>query len=199
MKFLIATNNAHKLEEIRRILAPYSIEAMSLKETGITSDPEETGSTFEENARIKAVAAMKASGMPAVADDTGLMVDALNGAPGVYSARYAGENATDRDRVNKLLYEMRDVPEGKRTARFVCVVCCAFPDGKIISVRGECEGSIAFEPQGTGGFGYDPIFIEKSTGRSFASLAGEEKNRLSHRGKALEAFVRELDKLLPRR
>lgn len=199
MKFLIATNNAHKLEEIRRILAPYSIEAMSLKETGITSDPEETGSTFEENARIKAVAAMKASGMPAVADDTGLMVDALNGAPGVYSARYAGENATDRDRVNKLLYEMRDVPEGKRTARFVCVVCCAFPDGKIISVRGECEGSIAFEPQGTGGFGYDPIFIEKTTGRSFASLAGEEKNRLSHRGKALEAFVRELDKLLPRR
>lgn len=199
MKFLIATNNAHKLEEIRRILAPYSIEAMSLKETGITSDPEETGSTFEENARIKAVAAMKASGMPVVADDTGLMVDALNGAPGVYSARYAGENATDRDRVNKLLYEMRDVPEGKRTARFVCVVCCAFPDGKIISVRGECEGSIAFEPQGTGGFGYDPIFIEKSTGRSFASLAGEEKNRLSHRGKALEAFVRELDKLLPRR
>lgn len=199
MKFLIATNNAHKLEEIRRILAPYSIEAMSLKETGITSDPEETGSTFEENARIKAVAAMKASGMPVVADDTGLMVDALNGAPGVYSARYAGENATDRDRVNKLLYEMRDVPEGKRTARFVCVVCCAFPDGKIISVRGECEGSIAFEPQGTGGFGYDPIFIEKTTGRSFASLAGEEKNRLSHRGKALEAFVRELDKLLPRR
>lgn len=199
MKFLIATNNAHKLEEIRRILAPYSIEAMSLKEAGITSNPEENGSTFEENARIKAVAAMKASGMPAVADDTGLMVDALNGAPGVYSARYAGENATDRDRVNKLLYEMRDVPEGKRTARFVCVVCCAFPDGKIISVRGECEGSIAFEPQGTGGFGYDPIFIEKSTGRSFASLAGEEKNRLSHRGKALEAFVRELDKLLPRR
>lgn len=199
MKFLIATNNAHKLEEIRRILSPYGIEILSLSQAGVTSKPEETGRTFEENAKIKALAAMKSSGMPAVADDSGLVVDALGGAPGVYSARYAGDNATDLDRINKLLSELRDVPEGKRTARFVCAVCCAFPDGGIITVRGECKGSIAFEPHGAGGFGYDPVFIEKTTGKSFADLAGEEKNRLSHRGKAFRAFAAELDKYLARR
>lgn len=194
MKFLIATNNAHKLAEIRHILAPFGIDGISLSQAGVTSCPEETGSTFEDNARIKAFAAMNATGMPAVADDSGLMVDALHGAPGVYSARYAGENATDLDRINKLLYEMRDVPAGARAARFVCAICCVFPDGNIISVRGKCDGAIAFAPQGTGGFGFDPVFIEKTTGRSFASLAGEEKDRLSHRGKALTAFVTELDK-----
>lgn len=194
MKFLIATNNEHKLAEIKHILAPFGIEGISLAQSGTQSSPEETGVTFEDNARIKALGGMLSTGMPTVADDSGLVVDALHGAPGVYSARYAGENASDRDRIDKLLYEMRDVPAGARTARFVCAVCCVFSDGNIINARGECEGAIAFEPQGTGGFGYDPVFIEKTTGRSFATLAGEEKDRLSHRGKALAAFAKQLDK-----
>lgn len=194
MKFLIATNNAHKLDEIKHILAPLGIEGVSLLEAGALSNPEETGTTFEDNARIKAIAGMNATGLPTVADDSGLMVDALRGAPGVFSARYAGEGASDRDRIDKLLYEMRDVPAGARTARFVCAVCCVFPDGNIINARGECEGEIAFEPKGTGGFGYDPVFIEKTTGKSFATIAGEEKDRLSHRGKALTLFGKLLDK-----
>lgn len=194
MTFLIATNNAHKLAEIRRILAPYGIKGVSLSEAGIDVNPEETGTTFAENARIKAMAGLNASGMPTVADDSGLMVDALHGAPGVYSARYAGENATDRDRIDKLLSEMGNVPAGARSARFVSAVCCVFPGGSILEAKGECEGAIAFEPQGTGGFGYDPVFIEKTTGRSFAALAGEEKDRLSHRGKALASFAALLEK-----
>jgi non-canonical purine NTP pyrophosphatase, rdgB/HAM1 family len=194
VKFLIATNNEDKLKEIRHILAQFGIEGISLKEAGVTSKPEETGATFEDNARIKALSGMEATGLPTVADDSGLMVEALHGAPGVYSARYAGENATDSDRINKLLYEMRDVPAGARDAKFVCAICCAFPDGNIINAHGECEGSIAFAPQGKGGFGYDPIFIEKTTGKSFALLAGEEKDRLSHRGKALAQFAKLLHK-----
>ncbi|HEX2939092.1 MAG TPA: RdgB/HAM1 family non-canonical purine NTP pyrophosphatase [Ruminiclostridium sp.] len=194
MKFLIATNNEGKLKEIRHILAQFGIEGVSLREAGVDSNPEETGTTFADNARIKAFDGMKATGMPAVADDSGLMVDALHGAPGIYSARYAGENASDSDRIEKLLDEMRNVPAGARTARFVCAVCCVFPDGNIINASGECDGAIAFEPQGHGGFGYDPIFIEKTTGKSFALLAGEEKDRLSHRGKALAAFAKYLDK-----
>jgi XTP/dITP diphosphohydrolase len=194
VKFLIATNNEHKLAEIKHILAPLGIEGVSLKEAEAKSDPEETGTTFEDNARIKAMSGMIETGLPTVADDSGLMVDALHGAPGVFSARYAGENATDKDRIDKLLYEMRDVPAGARSARFVCEICCVFPDGNIINAHGECEGDIAFEPKGTGGFGYDPVFIEKTTGKSFAILAGEEKDRLSHRGKALEVFAKMLDK-----
>jgi XTP/dITP diphosphohydrolase len=194
VKFLIATNNANKLAEIKHILAPLGVEGISLAEAGVQSNPEETGATFEDNARIKAVCGMKATGMPTVADDSGLVVDALHGAPGIYSSRYAGEGASDSDRIKKLLYEMRDVPAGARTARFVCAVCCVFPDGNMITARGECSGSIAFEPIGTGGFGYDPVFIEATTGRSFASLAGEEKDRLSHRGKALDEFVAKLKK-----
>jgi XTP/dITP diphosphohydrolase len=194
VKFLIATNNACKLAEIKHILAPLGIEGVSLSDAGVESSPRETGATFEDNARIKAIAGMSVTGMPAVADDSGLMVDALHGAPGIYSARYAGENASDSDRIDKLLREMSDVPAGARTARFVCAVCCVFTDGNMIEAKGECEGAIAFEPQGTGGFGYDPVFIEKTTGRSFALLAGEEKDRLSHRGKALAAFAKQLDK-----
>lgn len=194
MKFLIATNNAHKLAEIKHILAPLGIEGLSLKEAGVESDPEETGATFEDNARIKAFSGMQATGMPTVADDSGLCVDALHGAPGIFSSRYAGEGATDADRIKKLLREMSDVPAGARGARFVCAVCCVFPDGNSIEARGECEGDISFEPKGTGGFGYDPVFIEKTTGKSFATLAGEEKDRLSHRGKALAIFAKLIDK-----
>lgn len=194
MTFLIATNNAHKLAEIRRILGPLGIHSVSLAEAGVCINPEETGETFGENARIKALCGMRASNLPTVADDSGLCVDALHGAPGVYSARYAGEGASDRDRIEKLLSELRDVPQGARTARFVCAVCCVFPGGGELSCCGECKGAIAFEPQGAGGFGYDPVFIEGTTGRSFSSLSGEEKDRLSHRGKALTAFAALLDR-----
>lgn len=194
MKFLIVTNNAEKLKEMKRILAQFGIDGVSLKDAGIKAKPDETGATFEDNARIKAFAGMEKAKIPAVADDSGLVVDALHGAPGIYSARYAGENADDAEKIEKLLYEMRNVPVGARTARFVCAVCCVFPDGNMINVRGECEGSIAMEPQGHGGFGYDPVFIEKTTGKSFAMLEGEEKDRLSHRGKALALFAKQIDK-----
>lgn len=196
MKFLIATNNAHKVTEIKAILAPLGVECVTLREAGVVSDPDETGKTFKENAFIKAESAMKASGMPAFADDSGLAVDALNGAPGIYSSRYAGDDATDDDRINKLLGELRDVPEEKRTARFICSVCCVFPDGRKITAEGASEGHIAYHKIADNGFGYDPIFIENSTGKSFAEIVGEDKNRVSHRGIALRAFAKELSAFL---
>lgn len=189
MDFLIATNNKGKLLEIKRILSPLQIRAVSLKEAGVSADPDETGTTFEENARIKALAGLRVSGMPSIADDSGLEVDALNGAPGVYSARYAGPGASDGDRIDKLLGELNGVGEAGRGARFICVVCCAFPDGRLIEVRGACEGRIALRREGNGGFGYDPVFLERTTGKSFAALSSAEKDRLSHRGRALRAFA----------
>ena len=160
MKFIIATNNPKKLVELERILNPLGIEAVSAKEAGVVLDEvEETGTTFAENAFLKADAAFKKTGMPAVADDSGLSVDALDGRPGVYSARYAGENATDKDRYTKLLNEMKDVPEDKRSAHFTSAICCILPDGSKIEVEGRCDGKIAFEPFGDKGFGYDPVFL----------------------------------------
>lgn len=190
---LIATGNLHKVEEFRRILSPLGITAVSAAETGFRITAEETGLTFEENARIKAFAFSKASNLPCIADDSGLEVDALGGAPGIYSARYAGPEASDGDRIKKLLAELADVPADKRGARFVCAVCCVFPDGGEITARGECEGTIAFDKRGTGGFGYDPVFLERSTGECFAELSGEKKDSVSHRGKALRAFVKKLE------
>ncbi len=185
-KFLIASNNAHKVEEINRILNPLGINAFRAKDLGIDlGDVEETGTTFAENAELKAVAGFKKSGLPTVADDSGLMVDALDGRPGVYSARYAGENATDADRYTKLLGELKDVPAEKRTARFVSSICCVLEDGSMIKVEGTSEGRIGFEPRGSSGFGYDPVFISQS-GKTFAELTAEEKDAVSHRGKALE-------------
>lgn len=192
MTFIIATHNAKKLLELKRILAPLSIDAVSADEAKFPLDEvEETGVTFEENALLKARAACKATGMPAVADDSGLMVDALNGAPGVYSARYAGEGATDAMRIEKLLHEINNVPKEKRTARFVSVACCVFPNGESLVARGECEGTIAFEPKGSGGFGYDPVFLVED-GRSFAELSAEEKDAISHRGKSLRMLQQKL-------
>lgn len=183
--FIIATHNKKKLAELARILAPLGIEAKTAEQAGFTlAEPEETGTTFEENAYIKAHAAMTATGMPAVADDSGLAVDALNGAPGVYSARYgAPEAKTDEDRYLHLLDEMKDVPEEARTARFVSAVCCVFPDGRTITVRGTCEGTIAFAPVGTEGFGYDPVFLVGD--KTYGQLDAAEKDRISHRGQAL--------------
>ena len=195
MKFIMATNNAHKVVELSRILKPLGIDVVSAKEAGIVLDEvEETGTTFAENAFLKANAAFKKTGIASVADDSGLSVDALSGRPGVYSARYAGENATDADRYNKLLDEMKDIPDEKRSAHFTCAICCILPDGHKIEVEGVCNGKIAFEPQGDGGFGYDPVFI--CNGKSYAQLTAEEKDALSHRGNALRKLKAELDRYL---
>lgn len=184
MQFIIATGNAHKLLELERILAPLGIDAVSTKAKGISlDDVEETGTTFEENAYLKAKAACDKTGLPAVADDSGLCVDALNGQPGVYSARYAGENATDEQRYQKLLTNLKDVPAEQRTARFVSAVCCVWPGGESLTVRGECEGTIGSRPLGENGFGYDPVFMVGE--KSFAQLSAKEKDAISHRGKAL--------------
>ncbi len=184
-KFLIASNNAHKVIELNRILNPLGINAVTAKEYGVNlGDVEETGKTFAENAEIKARSAFERTGIPSIADDSGLMVDALDGRPGVYSARYAGDNATDEDRYNKLLDEMRDVPEKDRTARFVSSICCIIDEDNIIKVEGYAEGKIGYEPKGEDGFGYDPVFITDS-GKTFAQLTSEEKDKISHRGNAL--------------
>lgn len=193
MKFIIATNNPKKLIELERILKPLGIDAVSAKEAGVVlDDVEETGTTFAENAFLKADAAYKKTGMPSVADDSGLSVDALNGRPGVYSARYAGENATDKDRYTKLLGEMKDIPEDERTAHFTSAICCILSDGSKIEVEGRCDGRIAFEPSGDGGFGYDPVFLYGE--RSYAQLTAEEKDKVSHRGKSLRKLQEELQK-----
>lgn len=189
--FLIATHNAKKKNELLRILAPLGIDVKTDSELGLTlSEPEETGETFYENALIKAKAGCEESGYPCVADDSGLMVDYLAGAPGVYSARFSGENSDDEKNNNKLLKLMADVPENERTARFVSVVCCVFPNGDIISARGECEGAIGYEKKGESGFGYDPLFMVG--GKSFAEMSAEEKDKLSHRGKALNLLSEQL-------
>ena len=205
MLICAASNNAGKLKELRRILERMGHEVKSLRELGITLDPEETGTTFAENARIKAEAFCKASGLPTVADDSGLCVDALNGAPGVYSARYCGHHGDDAANNAKLLREMANIPEEQRTARFVSAVCFLLPDGRELLVEGECPGSVAFTETGSNGFGYDPLFIpdrvglpdgttaENTARRSYAELADGEKDAISHRGRAME----KLDAQLP--
>lgn len=186
MELIVATHNPDKVREFERILAPLSVSVCTAR----LSEAEETGTTFEENARIKAEAALRETGLPSVADDSGLSVDALGGAPGVYSARYAGPGATSGDRNRKLLRALSGVPEGKRGAKFVCAICCAFPNGDRITARGECRGTVAFAPRGNGGFGYDTVFLVGD--RSFGELSGEEKDRISHRGRALRAFAEQL-------
>ena len=193
MRFVIATHNRKKLEELSRILAVLHIEAVTGEQVGVSlTEPEETGTTFEENAWIKAASACRETGLPAVADDSGLMVDALDGAPGVYSARYAGEGASDADRNAKLLDALRGLPEERRTARFVSAICCAFPDGSRVAARGEGPGRTADAPRGEDGFGYDPLFVVAEglpgAGKTFAELTGEEKDAVSHRGNALRVF-----------
>ena len=190
MKFIIATKNKHKLSELQRILSPLNIDAICENDLDFPLDNvEETGETFEENARLKAVAACEQTGIPAIADDSGLCVDALLGEPGIFSARYS-KSGKSEDNIDKLLENMKETPEGKRTARFVCVICVVYPDGKEITVRGECEGKIAFAPQGNGGFGYDPVFISEKG--CFALISDAEKNEISHRGQALKRLYEAL-------
>ena len=186
MKVVLASQNRHKLAEIQAILAQYDMELVLQSDLGLHVDVEETGTTFEENSELKARAVVEASGMPAIADDSGLCVDVLGGAPGIYSARYgAPDCVTDRDRLNYLLKNMRGVRSDERTARFVCVITLLYPDGRKLVARGTCEGMIAFEPSGEDGFGYDPVFYLPSQGCTFAQMGAERKNKLSHRANAL--------------
>lgn len=189
--YVIATHNPKKLAELSRILAPLGIEAVTRE----LSEVEETGDTFAANAFLKAEAACRETGMPAIADDSGLMVDALDGRPGIYSARYAGENATDADRNVKLLEELKDVPAEQRTAKFVSAICCVFPDGGQVAAVGECPGHIGFSPKGENGFGYDPLFVVEG-GRSYAELSAAEKDAISHRGRAMRLFAKRLREYL---
>lgn len=188
MKCVIATHNAHKLVELQRILDPLGIEAVTDRDLGMElPEVEETGTTFAENAYLKAASACEHTGLPAIADDSGLVVDALGGRPGVYSARYGGEEATDDDRNVLLLEEMKDVPKGQRTARFVSAVCCVFPNEDILRAEGTFEGEIAYAPSGENGFGYDPIFLVGD--RTSAEMSPAEKDAVSHRGNALKKFA----------
>ena len=190
-RYVIATNNAHKLREIRAILENDSRAFLSMEEAHIHTDPEETGATFEENALIKARAACAASGLPAMADDSGICVDALNGAPGIHSARYCP--GTDRERTEFLLKNMEAVPDGQRQGRVVSVIACVYPDGTEFTVRGECEGVILREIRGEGGFGYDPIFFSPGDGCTFAEMPQARKNEISHRARALAAMKAALE------
>ena len=205
IKLVVATGNTHKLKEIAEIFTRF--EVISQKQAGFAGDVEETGKTFLENALIKARAASFALGCIALADDSGLCVNALDGAPGVYSARYAGEEANDAVNNQKLLTEMKDVPDADRGAAFVSVVACVFPEGYDVTVpeewrvtkdgrdgftvRGECRGTILREGRGCDGFGYDPLFYVSEKGCTFAELSSEEKNAISHRGVAMRAFCRQ--------
>lgn len=189
MKVILASKNQHKLTELSAILSQLGFEIALESEYGLDIDVEETGTTFEENSFLKADAVMKASGLPVLADDSGLMVDALDGAPGVYSARY-GHKASDKERMAYLLENMKDVPEERRGAKFVCVITCLFPDGRKIVARGECPGVIARAPHGENGFGYDPVFYLPELGMTYAELPSEQKNAISHRARALQDFCR---------
>ncbi|MBU5678048.1 XTP/dITP diphosphatase [Alkaliphilus sp. MSJ-5] len=190
---VIATGNKHKLEEIGVILKDFQLEVLSMKDVGLDGlEIIEDGNTFEENALIKAKTVMEKTGKLALADDSGLEVDILNNQPGIYSARFAGEHATDKENNDKLLKLLKDIPLEKRKARFVCAMAAVFPNGDIVVLRGECSGVIGFEPKGTSGFGYDPLFIIEEYGKTFAELGEERKNKISHRAIALEKLKEEL-------
>ena len=190
MKLILASNNKKKMAELGAILSDMGVEITGQRDAGCDFEVEETGTTFEENARLKAEAVLKATGCAAVADDSGLMVDALNGEPGVYSARYTGtHDATDEERYSFLLKKLGD--NKNRSAKFVCCICCMLPDGRVIETRGECPGSILYAPRGKGGFGYDPVFMPEGFDCSMAELGTEVKNKISHRARALEKFKAE--------
>jgi XTP/dITP diphosphohydrolase len=194
-KLLLATNNPGKVREFQTLLGGIPFELVTLTEAKITTVIEETGTTYEDNARLKASALAEESGLLTLADDSGLEVDALDGAPGTLSARYAGENASDSDRVNYLLSRIKDIPREKRTAHFRCVIALAKPGGWVELCHGECSGIITFEPRGAYGFGYDPIFYFPELGKTMAELSMEVKNRVSHRGRAAEKARQVLQKL----
>ncbi len=193
MKVVLASNNPNKLREMKAILSPLGWEILSQREAGVHVEPDENGLTFEENSFIKAQAVMEATGLPAIADDSGVEVDALDGAPGVHSARYGGDACVDDKARNRLLMKnMEAVPEGRRTGRFVSVITMVYPDGKTVAARGELEGEILRREVGHGGFGYDPLFYIPAEGVTMAELTVQRKNEISHRAVALQKFVKKL-------
>lgn len=187
MKFVLATKNQGKVKEMLALLGDLDIEMVLPSDVGVDLDVEETGETFAQNALLKAKALCAATGLPSIGDDSGLCVDALQGAPGVYSARYGGEGLDDSGRYRLLLSSMRG--QTTRQAHFQCQIACAFPNGDVLTAEGRCDGAIAFAPMGTDGFGYDPVFLIPELGKTFAQISSEEKNKRSHRGKALVEFA----------
>ncbi len=193
MKVVLASKNPHKLVEISKITEKFGFDLVLQSQLGVDIDVEETGTTFEENSYLKAEAVMKATGLPALADDSGIAVDALNGEPGVYSARYGfDESLDDWGRLQLLLKNTETVPDDKRQAQFVCVITMVTPDGKSIQARGELHGMLARQPKGENGFGYDPIFYYPPMGMTTAELSPEVKNQISHRANALNIFNQKL-------
>ena len=196
MKIIFATGNQGKLREVRAIVADLGIEVESMKDAGIDVDIVEDGKTFEENALIKARTVCKACGEVTMSDDSGLEIDALGGEPGIYSARYMGEDTSYHIKNMNLVERLEGVPDEKRTARFVCAIACVFPDGRELICRETFEGRIGYEEKGENGFGYDPIFYVPEKGCYSAELSPEEKNAISHRGKALRAMRAKLEEVL---
>ena len=193
MKVVLASKNPHKLKEISRITEKFGIELVLQSQLGVDIDVEETGSTFEENSFLKAEAVMKATGLPALADDSGIAVDALNGEPGIYSARYGFDDTLDDwGRLELLLKNTEHVPDGQRQAQFVCVITMVTPEGQTIQARGEIHGELTREARGENGFGYDPIFYYPPMGMTTAEMPSEAKNEVSHRGNALKVFYDKL-------
>lgn len=193
MKVVLASKNRHKWEEIRKITEKFDMELVMESDLGVDIDVEETGTTFEENSLLKAKAVMEATGLPALADDSGIAVDALNGAPGVYSARYGFDDSLDDwGRLQLLLKNTENVPDGQRQAQFVCVITFVTPEGQVIQARGEVHGEVTREERGEGGFGYDPIFYYPPFGKTLAEVEPERKNEVSHRAKALKIFYEKL-------
>ena len=191
-KLIFATGNENKMKEIRMILGDLDYEILSMKEAGIDADIVEDGKTFEENAIIKATAISKLSGCLVLADDSGLEVDYMDKMPGIYSARWMGEDTSYRIKNKAIIDKLEGVPDEKRTARFVCAIAAAFPDGRVVTKRGTIEGIIGYDERGENGFGYDPIFFLPEYGKTTAELSPEEKNQISHRGRALELIKSEL-------
>ena len=192
-EIILATNNQNKVREMKQKLSAFGINVLSQSEAGVNIDVEETGETFKENAEIKATAIYELLKKPVIADDSGLCIDFLDGAPGVHSHRFAGENATDLDRINIVLEKLKDVPLEKRTARFRCCVCYIDENGEKHFFEDKAEGIIGYEPKGTNGFGFDPVFHYEGDERSFAEYSPEEKNAVSHRGKAVAQFIRYIE------
>ena len=191
-KIIFATGNQNKMREVREILADLPVEVISMREAGVHADPEENGETFEENAIIKARAIMELTGKVVLADDSGLEVDYLNKEPGIYSARYMGKDTSYRIKNGSLIQRLEGVPDEQRTARFVCAIAAAFPDGTILTTQGTIEGRIGYEEKGDNGFGYDPIFYVPELGCTTAELSDQQKNQISHRGKALRLMAEQL-------
>ena len=193
MKVVLASKNRHKWEEIRKITEKFDMELVMESDLGVDIDVEETGTTFEENSFLKANAVMRATGLPALADDSGIAVDALNGEPGIYSARYGFDPTLDDwGRLQLLLKNTEQVPDDKRQAKFVCVITLVTPQGQTIQARGEVHGMLLRAPAGENGFGYDPIFYYPPLGKSLAQVTAEEKNQVSHRANALKVFYEKL-------